>query len=171
MVDHSFRTFHLGAELLSHTGRTYDAEILFVGSLLHDLALGTDLDDGTTPFNVRGAGLATRESLLAGKSEKEANLVYDAIALHMEIATADDPRAEVAGVHLGAAADVIGLRIERLPSVMINALIEKHPRAGMKEGATDLISAEATAKPFSGAATLIRDFGFLELIQAAPFVE
>jgi hypothetical protein len=58
LINHSERTFHLGAQLLLSAGRTFDSEILYVASMLHDLALGTELDDGTTPFQMRGGGIA-----------------------------------------------------------------------------------------------------------------
>jgi hypothetical protein len=60
LVNHSYRTFYFGSELLSLARRSFDAEILFVTSILHDIALGTELEDGTTPFHIRGAGFAAK---------------------------------------------------------------------------------------------------------------
>jgi hypothetical protein len=169
LVHHSHRTFQFGSELLSLSGRSFDEEMLFVACMLHDMALGTEVDDGTTPFQVRGAGLAAKEVLAAGRSEAESKLVYDGIALHMELSTADDARAEVAGVHLGAAADVIGMRIDQIAPDQIEALIDAYPRDAMKTQFAEVIGAEAQGKPYSQAATLVHEFGFLALIDAAPF--
>jgi len=109
--------------------------------------------------------------LRGGRSDMDATLIYDAVALHMELTTADDQRAEVAGVHLGAAADVIGLRAEQLSPDWLAALVTDHPRLGMKEAFAGLIAAEAGRKPYSAAAGLIREFSFLDLIHGAPFDE
>jgi hypothetical protein len=169
LVNHSRRTFHLGAELLTSAYRPFDAELLYVASMLHDIALGTEHDDGFTPFHLRGGGLAASTLVEAGRSDLEATLIYDAIALHMELATADDERPEVAGVHLGAAADVIGLRVDQVPPAWLEALVVEHPRLDMKASFAALISAEAEKKPYAAAAGLVREFSFLDLIHAAPY--
>jgi hypothetical protein len=171
LVEHSIRTFYLGGELLTAAARSYDAEILYVASILHDLALGTELDDGVTPFNLRGAGLAATHVLERGRSDRDAQLVFDAIALHMDLTTAQDERPEVVGVHLGAAADVVGLNVTEIPPAVLMALLEEHPRQGMKAAFAEVIGAEATKKPYSDAWALIHNLSFLQLIEAAPFEE
>jgi hypothetical protein len=171
MVSHSRRTFHLGAQLLTAAGRSFDAELLYVGSMLHDLTLGNELDDGVTPFHVRSAGLAAAQALRAGRTDEQATLVYDAIALHLQLSTADDDRPEVAGVHLGAAADVVGLRIDELPPEWLAALFEAHPRLDMKVAVAETLAAEVKIKPYSPMAALVRNFAFIDLIHAAPFDE
>ena len=171
LVNHSYRTFHLGAALLASASRSFDAEILYVASILHDIALGTELDDGVTPFHLRGAGLAAAEVLRLGRTDDEATLVYDAVALHMELSTADDARSEVAGVHLGAAVDVVGMRIDQVPPAVLDAVLADHPRCDMKAAFAAVFRREATAKPYCAAASLVRTLGFLDLIAAAPFAE
>jgi hypothetical protein len=169
LVNHSRRTFHLGTELLSRAGRTADAELLYVASILHDVALGTELDDGVTPFQLRGGEVAANWTLEAGRSDRDASLIYDAIALHLELTTAQDGRPEVAGVHLGAAADVIGLRVEQLSPAWLEVLLGDLPRLDMKTAVVELLETEARTKPYSRAAALIDEPGFFDLIKAAPF--
>jgi hypothetical protein len=171
LVNHSSRTFHFGAAILDDAGRSFDAEILYVAAMLHDIALGTSLDDGVTPFHQRGAGLAAGEVLRLGRTDAEATLVYDAVNLHMELVTGDHALPEVAGVHLGAGADVVGLRLDQIPPAVVDAVLADHPRLGMKAEFAKVIVAEATTKPYSTAAALIRDLNFLDLMAAAPFAE
>jgi hypothetical protein len=171
LVRHSERTYQFGAQLLTTAHRSFDPELLYVASMLHDIALGTELNDGETPFNFRGAGVAAKHVLNAERSAESASLVFDAIALHMELSTAEDLRPEVAGVHLGAAADVVGLRLDQLAPEWLAAVIAESPRMGMKHQFIEVIGAEATTKPYSGAAALIENFGFLELISGTPFDE
>ena len=171
LVQHSYRTYFMGAEVLSAAGQRYDAELLYVASMLHDVALGTDLDDGVTPFNLRGAGLVASRVLEYGRSDQEAKLVFDAVALHLDLTTAQDERAEVAGVHLGAAADVVGINVSEISPAVLEAILAEYPRGDMKSAFADVIQAEARKKPYSDAAALIQNLSFLELIHAAPFDE
>ena len=171
LVRHSERTFQFGAQLLRIAQRTFDSEILYVASMLHDIALGTEMDDEVTPFHVRGGAVAAKYVVDVKRSDEDTAIVFDAIALHMELSTATDPRPEVAGVHLGAAADVIGLRLEQIEPDLLHAIVERSPRLGMKGAFADLIAGEARSKPYSQAAALVREFGFLDLIGVAPFDE
>ena len=68
LVLHSVRTYRLGAHLLTSIDCAYDAEILYVASMLHDIALGTELDDGVTPFHLKGAGVAANYMIGAARS-------------------------------------------------------------------------------------------------------
>jgi hypothetical protein len=169
LLNHSRRSFHFAAELLSTAGRAFDPELLYIGSMLHDIALGTSLDDGVTPFHLRGAGVAANQLVEAGRPDEDAMLVYDAIALHLDLATADDERPEVAGVHLGAVVDVLGLRLEEISAEMVEAVFDAHPRLGMKAAVTELVVAEARKKPYSPMAVLVRDVALVDLIHGAPF--
>jgi hypothetical protein len=171
LLRHSERTFQFGAQLLAATQRSFDSELLYVASMLHDIALGTEMDDGVTPFQFKGGGVAGKYVIDAQLSDEVATLMFDAIALHMELSTADDPRPEVAGVHLGAAADVIGLRLDQIEPELLEVIVHTSPRLGMKRAFADVIAAEARLKPYSQAAALIMNFGFLDLIGAAPFEE
>src|SRR4051794_16574583 len=102
LVQHSLRTFRFGSALLQRVGADVDAELLYVASMLHDVGLGTVFDDGVTPFHLRTAALAGAFMTAQGRSIEDSSLVYDAIALHLELSSADDTRGVVAGVHLGA---------------------------------------------------------------------
>ena len=65
----------------------------------------------------------------------------------------------------------IGLRLDQLAPEWMEAVIAESPRMEMKHQFIEVIGAEATKKPYSGAAALIENFGFLELISGAPFDE
>jgi hypothetical protein len=171
LVKHSERTYQFGAQLLTLAQRSFDSELLYVACMLHDIALGTELDDGTTPFQFKGGGVAARHVLDADRSGEDASLIFEAIALHMELSTADDLRPEVAGVHLGAAADVVGLRLDQFAPEWLEAVVAAWPRLAMKSGFTGVIGAEARRKPYSAAAALIENVGFIDLIAATPFDE
>jgi hypothetical protein len=169
LVNHCWRTYVFGAVLLERAGRDVDAECLFVSSCLHDLGLLPDNDDGSTPFQLRGAELARTLVLETSGSPQLAELVHDAVALHLELTTADHPVPEIAGVSLGAAVDVLGLRLDQLPGELVDAALAAHPRGDMKGWFTRAMRHEANRKPDSTVAAYVGDLDFLTLIGAAPF--
>lgn len=169
LVAHCRRTYVFGAALLERAGRAFDPESLFVGSCLHDLGLLAEHDDGSTPFQLRGAQLAREFVLGQGGTPRTADLVHDAVALHLELTTAEHPTPEVAGVSLGAAVDVLGLRLDALPAELVDAALAAHPRGGMKDWFVRAMRDEATRKPESTVAGYVEGLGFLTLIQEAPF--
>jgi len=167
VVAHSRRTYRFGLELLLRAGRTPDPEVLYVAAMLHDLALGTSLDDGRTPFELLSAAAARDLVLARGGSPASAVLVHDAVALHLDPATADDPRPEVAGIQFGSALDVIGLRAGDLPATLLDEVLAAHPRDGFRDAMLATFGAEAASKPGSGAAVLVERYGFLDLMAVA----
>lgn len=172
LVAHSHRTFHLGCAAAARAGRRPDPELTFVAAMLHDLALATGLDDDPdADFQVIGARLAERYVLDQGRPDADAAIVRDAIALHLEITSADDPRDEVAAVHLGALIDVVGLRLEDVPAELVDAVLAHHPRLGAKAALRLAFEHEIDRRP-TGAFAQLRDrFGFADLIAAAPYDE
>ncbi len=168
LVNHCKRTFIFATALLKHFS-VYDVEALYVASMLHDLGFTPSYEDGVTPFERHGAQAAA-DALRALDADPEfVSLVQDAIALHLEVATAKDPRPEVAGVSLGAAVDVIGLRIDRVPPAVVAEALERFPRGDLKPFLIEALQREAGLKPHSRLAQHIEQFGFTDLIRNAPF--
>ncbi|SDE98081.1 hypothetical protein SAMN05660662_0516 [Blastococcus aurantiacus] len=169
LVAHCRRTHAFATALLGRAHRSFDPELLFVASALHDLGLCAPGEDGVTPFQLRGADLAHDAVLRAGGAPDAADLVREAVALHLELGTADDPRPEVAGVHLGAAADVLGLHLDELPGGLVGDVLERWPREGFPAYLEAAMRQEATTKPDSRVAVLQRELGFIDLIAATAF--
>ena len=169
LIAHSHRTFHFGSALLTRPGIELDPELLFVAAMLHDLALGTDLDIADADFQQRSADLAHSYMLETGATHERAQRVRDAIRLHLELSSGNDPRPEVAGVHLGALVDVTGLRIDELSTDLVEQILRDYPRHNMKTALRAAMESEAHRKPLSRIATLVREVNLLDLIAAAPF--
>lgn len=169
LVAHCLRTHAFATALLERAHRSFDPEVLFVAAALHDLGLSAPGEDGVTPFEIRGARLAREAVVRAGGSPHTADLVHEAVALHLDLGAADDPRPEVAGVHLGAAADVLGLRLDQFAADLLADVLECWPREGFPEYLEAAMRQEAEAKPGSRVAALDRELDFIGLIAAAPF--
>jgi hypothetical protein len=71
-------------------------------------------------------------------------------------------------VHLGATADVLGLRIAEVPPALVDAIVEQHPRVHGKEPLLALLADEGATKPYSDIARLTRDVALLDLVASGP---
>lgn len=170
LVSHCERTWLLGAALLEDRWAGCDQEVVYVAAALHDLGLVTEgaLSETGVGFEDVGAG-ATAELVRAHTADApRAELARAAVALHLELSSADDPRPEVAAVHLGAAADVLGLRLDQLPVDVLDAVLDAWPRVGFAAWLTAAMEREAERRPDSTAGRYVRDFGMLAAIAAAP---
>jgi hypothetical protein len=169
LVNHCRRTYLFGATLLTQAGRSFDAEVLYVASMLHDLGLTQAWEDGVTPFEKRGAQVAATQLAQWGAAPEVTHLVEEAIALHLKASAAEDPRPEVVGVSIGAGVDVLGLRLDELPKHFVEQVLDQHPRLGFKQLLIEAIDRQTDLKPGSRIAGYAKQFGFKELVAATPF--
>jgi hypothetical protein len=169
LVGHCRRTYAFAAALLQQQRRIFDAELLYIAAMLHDLGLTDEYEDGVTPFEKRGADAARRALLDEGAPMATVDLVHEAIARHLEASAADDPRPEVAGVSIGAGVDVLGLRLSDLPASLVGEVLEAYPRLDFKTMITAAIKRQVELKPHSRIARHVERFNFTGLVAAAPF--
>ncbi|MEU5400720.1 HD domain-containing protein [Streptomyces sp. NPDC005963] len=168
LVAHCHRTYVFAAALLDRRGLDYDREALFLGAALHDLGLTPTWTHATTPFEEHGAQVAHEALLQQGARPELADLVADAIRLHLLLTTAYDPRPEVAGIHLGAGVDVVGLRIDKIPPTTVDLALETFPRQSLASFLRDALGEEARRKPDCTMAQLVREVDFLDLLANGP---
>lgn len=167
LVHHSHRTFHLGGALVRRGGLSgdVDTEAAFVASMLHDIAL-TDAFRGQQSFELVGAEVAARFLEERAWAPERIALVERAIVRHVETGGHDRP--ETAIVHLGAAADVVGLHVDDLTPDVARLVLELHPATGFVEGILGLIDAEIEAQPTGAFAGLDSAIGLRALVVANP---
>lgn len=171
MRNHCQRTFRFAVALGAKAELRPDLEVLYISSLLHDLGLEPGFAEQDGDFEDVG-GRAARDFLLGrGAREELATSVQTAIALHTQLATADDPIPEHALLHMGAMVDVVGMRIEDIPEETVHAILEQHPRLGCKQLLLDALSRQVERKPDSRIAAAFEQFQLPELIRSAPFEE
>ncbi len=173
LAQHCLRTYAWGALLGGKDGVAYDAEVLCVAALLHDL--GHTASFRTTEempcFAAAGAqgALAFLERCNASPSQRER--VAEAICLHMNTRV---PRAlgeEAHLLHAGAGLDVMGLRAGELAPELLRAVVERHPRLGFKERFAEVMDAEARRRPRTRVAFMAGALQLSRRIQRAPFEE
>ena len=167
MVRHCKRSYLFGKALAEKAGAKLDLEALYVGCLFHDLGL-EPIFEGPDDFETIGAREAAR-FLKARGDRFLADQVSAAIKIHTSAETAQDPRPEVAYLHIGATVDVLGRRIDQLDAKLIQRIVEEYPRDGTKLLLTTLLKREIETKPGSHFGKLAARVDILGLINAAPF--
>lgn len=162
LVHHVWRTWYFGHHLIGTHVVDADLEVGFVAAMLHDLGL-TGRFDADEPFEQAGAAAAASLLVDLGWPDDRAELVASAIASHLDLASAE-ARPELALVHLGAAADVVGLRVDELPGPLIEEVLAAHPRDGFAETVLAALTRQVERKPHSTIAGHFRDYAFGDLV-------
>jgi HD superfamily phosphodiesterase len=167
LVAHVWRTWHFGVSLIERRGLVCaDTELAFVAAMLHDLGL-TESYDGTDPFEETGAAGAVELASVHGWDPKRSALLATAIRRHLDLDAADD-EPEIALVHLGAAADVVGLRLDEIADELIDRVLAEHARGDFARELRRAMDRQVEAKPTTKVAGLYRDFDFGGLIGVCP---
>jgi hypothetical protein len=176
---HAVRTFLLADAAGQSQGVRYDRELLYLGSVLHDLGLTGKLASPER-FEVAGAD-AARDFLIAhGLPEDRADVVWDAIALHTSVGIANRKRPEVALVALGTLMDVVGIGADRLDPAVVERVMADYPRQGFEDAILGSVAAVARANPRAAAFTWVAEVGrsqvpgfacptFVDVLRTSPF--
>jgi hypothetical protein len=109
-------------------------------------------------------------------------VVWDAIALHTSLGIADCKQPEIALVHLGAGADVLGMRIADIPSETVEQVVATYPRLNFNLAMTELLVSQVKRKPQMAAFTWLAEVGrccihgfvspnWNDMLNASPFAE
>jgi hypothetical protein len=170
LANHAFRSFAWGAWFGRRDGIEFDAESLWVASVLHDIGL-TDAARASACFEVDGGEAAAAFLRQHGAAEETIETVRRAIILHMQPAVSPDEGPTAFLLDAGVSYDVSGRRYEELDAAFRESVLERFPRLDFKRRFTALIAAEADRKPDCLAATYMTEYGLPQRIAAAPFPE
>jgi hypothetical protein len=145
LFNHSFRTYAWGMILGRRDGLKPDIELLYVGAMLHDLAL-TDRFRDCNPmpcFGARAGILASDWTGERGWDERRRSTVANAISLHLNAKVAEEHGPEARLLQAGAGLDVVGLRHWEVHPATVEAVLARYPRENMKRDGPPLFAAEA----------------------------
>lgn len=130
LFDHSRRVYLFGA--LRGEGIAYDAELLYVGAMFHDLGLTERYRRTDQRFEIDGADEARRFLDRHGITGDRADRVWTAIALHTTPEIPLHLPAEIALVTRGVELDVLGLGYDAITETQRTAITDAHPRPDFK---------------------------------------
>jgi hypothetical protein len=107
LFNHVVRSWLFAARLGQIQTIEHDAEVVAVGTLLHDITLNQSFD-GPRRFEVEGADLARDFARKGGLDEHRAQLIWDSVALNSTPSIGLYKQAEVALCTAGVCLDVVG---------------------------------------------------------------
>ena len=113
VIGHSERSFQFAALLARAESADVDLEVLYVGTVLHDIGLSPRFD-GNARFEMRGANAVRAMLFDAGMERARAEKVWDVIALHASSAIAAHKSPETRLANAGISIDVRGAGAEQL---------------------------------------------------------
>ncbi|MDX6646379.1 MAG: hypothetical protein QOK40_2106 [Miltoncostaeaceae bacterium] len=157
LYDHSRRVFLWGALIGAERGLRFDAELLYVGAMFHDIGLVEGHRSPDERFEIDGANAARRFLEERGVPEEEVMTVWESIALHTTPEVPRYKQPEVALVTAGVELDVLGIGFDDVPAAVRDEVVAAHPRTGFKAGIVDAFADGMRSKPDTTFGTMNTD--------------
>src|SRR5512145_3010750 len=158
LFNHAVRSWLFAVRLGQLQGVPHDAEVVAVGTLLHDLGL-TDSFVGPKRFEIEGADAARTFAREQGLDDRRVQLIWDTVALNSTPSIALYKEADVALCTAGIAFDFGGLQYDRIPQDEVKSILAAFPRLDMKRAFTDAVCRICKARPETTYDNFARDFG------------
>lgn len=150
LFHHSRRVFLWGALTGERRGLKYDAELLYMGAMFHDMGLTRSYASPDLRFEVDGANAAREFMASYGVPERDVEDVWASIALHTTPGVPEHMRPTIALVTAGVEMDVLGVGYHDFTSHQRSHVCEHHPRGqNFKEGIIDAFAAGTINKPLT----------------------
>jgi HD domain len=147
LFNHSVRVYLFGAMKGIRQKLKFDAELLYVAALFHDMGLVDDFHTDTKRFEVDGADAAREFLRRHGIPEPKVDLVWEAIALHTTPGIPVCMRPEIALTNAGVVMDVIGVGYEEYTPEQRDQVIAAFPRGDFKNEFIQIQTRSAMKKP------------------------
>ncbi|MGX5850054.1 hypothetical protein ACWGTO_23535 [Mesorhizobium sp. PL10] len=158
LFNHVVRSWLFAARIAQLQNIEHDAEVVAVGTLLHDVTLNENFT-GPRRFEVVGADLARTFVREGGFDERRAQLIWDSVALNSTPSIGLYKEAEVALCTAGICLDVVGLQYNLISSTEMATIVSEFPRLGMKQRMTRCFCHIAKVSPETTYDNFARDFG------------
>ncbi|MBT2402174.1 MULTISPECIES: HD domain-containing protein [unclassified Streptomyces] len=155
LLNHSVRSYAFAAEYAAGLGLSYDAELLYVSALLHDMGLTAPFDSHTLPFEEAGGHVARVLTAGLGWTPARRARAEEVIVLHMrdDVTAAEDVESHL--LQVGTSADVSGLRVAEFDPAFVDELLGAYPRLGFGAEFLSLVEDQAARKPECAAAAYV----------------
>ena len=133
LFNHSLRVYLFAAELGRQQKHRFDAELLYVAAVFHDLGLLEKFSSPDERFEVDGANAARQFLATHGLPEEQIRTVWEAIALHTTPGIPPYMAPEVAALYSGVLLDVLGRGYDRFPAELREEILARYPRKHFKQ--------------------------------------
>jgi hypothetical protein len=158
LFNHSVRVYVFGALKGQRQKLKFDPELLYVAALFHDLGLADHYHSDNRRFEVDGADAARAFLRGHGIAEAEADLVWEAVALHTTPGIPQFMRPEIALTNAGVLVDVVGVGYDEYTAEQRDQVIAALPRGDFKNEFVEVQTCSAMKKPQTTFGTVNFDF-------------
>lgn len=154
LVNHCLRSWVWAAALAARNSIGYDAELLYVATMLHDAGVADHFDAHEVPFEQAGGAVGWTFAAGAGWPRQRRQRVFEIIERHMWVSV--DPAEDPEGHLLEAATsiDVAGAGIDQLDAAFLREVTSALPRGDFSADFALAIHTQALRKPASNASRL-----------------
>jgi hypothetical protein len=156
LLSHSRRVYVWAAAYGRQQGIRYDAELLFVAAMFHDISLVPEFDSHTVSFEEAGGHVARVFAAGAGWPRERRERLGEVIVRHMwpDVDAADDPEGHL--LSWAAALDIVGKNIDDFSPAFRAEVLQQHPRFGLTDEFLACFQSQAERKTGSSAARAVQ---------------
>jgi hypothetical protein len=158
LFNHSVRVYLFGAMKGLRQQLKFDQELLYVAALFHDLGLADAYHSDSKRFEVDGADAARKFLRSHGIAEPQADLAWEAIALHTTPGIPQFMRPEIALIQAGVVMDVVGVGYDDYSSEQRDSVTAAYPRHDFKNDFIKVQTRSAMKKPQTTFGTINVEF-------------
>ncbi len=180
LFNHAVRSWLFAVRLGQLQGVNHDAEVVAIGTLLHDLGL-TNSFQGPKRFEIEGADAARTFAREQGLDDRRLQLIWDSVALNSTPSIGLHKEAEVALCTAGIGVE-FGFQYARIPADEMKSILVEFPRLEMKRCFADSVCRIVQTKPETTYDNFAADFGerfvpgykrpsTVDYLMNAPFAE
>jgi HD superfamily phosphodiesterase len=128
LFHHSCRVYYWAALAGKRRQLQFDAELLYAGTMFHDMGLTDEYSSADERFEVDSANAARKFLRSYGIAQRDIETVWTAIALHTTPGIPQHMHPVVALVTAGVEMDVLGIKYAEYSDAEREAVVHAHPR-------------------------------------------
>ncbi|MEU9645603.1 HD domain-containing protein [Streptomyces sp. NPDC048188] len=167
LLNHSLRAYLWAAARGTADGLAFDAELLYVAALFHDIGLVPVFDSHTVAFEEAGGHVARVFAAGAGWPAERRERLSDVVVRHMwpQVDAAADPEGHL--LARATATEIVGREADTYPSRFRDEVLDRYPRLDLAAPFLACFRDQAARKPDSAAAGAVRS-GLADRMAANP---
>ncbi|WP_151482112.1 HD domain-containing protein [Streptomyces albicerus] len=157
LLNHSVRAYIFAAAHGTDRGIAFDPELLWVGSMFHDIGLVAEFDNRTLSFDDASGHVAWTFAAGAGWPADRRRRLVEVVIAHMsdQVDVEADPEGFL--LERSTSMDISGRHMDDFPAAFKAEVLKHYPRAGIAEEFLACFRAQAETKPHSSPAASLRD--------------
>jgi len=156
LLNHCLRSYLWAASYGITYGIDFDAELLYVSAMLHDIGLVKEFDSHTVPFEEAGGHVAWVFGAGAGWPVERRGRAAEVIVRHMwnKVDVNADPEGHL--LEIGTGLDISGRDAGKWPAAFRSEVVRRIPRLTLADEFLRCFEDQARRKPASSAAAAVK---------------